>query len=416
MALFAGFPLWWALGMGGFIWPLLAVPMMAALVVRPDLRMPRGTGLWILFLVWVLLSAIQLDELSRGFVFAYRFSLYLSAGVVFLYIYNSPRSALPATKVGRALAALWVFIVVGGFLGLIFQTFSFHSPTEMVMPRLLLADEWIHDMVHVDFAESVGLRPNAPFTYTNEWGANFALLSPFACLVLGGWQRRPTLMWPLLMAASLVPLMLSTNRGAWVSLGIGFAYAAVRLGLRGRRRALTGLLLLIGTIGVLLVATPLGRSLETSLSQRESTETRLSLYEQTKDAVLESPLFGYGAPRPSRDATQPPLGTHGQLWMVTFSHGIPAALFYVTFLLMLFWRTRRGRSRIEFFANVTMVIALVQLPFYGALPAQIFVIMVTAALALRERDAAATYERGSSSKTVHRMERERKPELVATPV
>lgn len=415
VALFGAFPLWWALGLGGFIWPLMAVPMLVSLVMRTNLKMPRGIGLWALFLMWVLLSAIQLDEVSRAFVFAYRYSLYLAAGIVFLYVYNAPRSTMPATKVGRVLAALWIVVVVGGLLGLVFQTFSFHSPTEMMMPRFLLADDWIHDMVHVDFAESVGLRPNAPFTYTNEWGANFALLTPFACLVLSGWQRRPTLWWPLLMVASFVPLVLSTNRGAWVSLGIGLTYGAVRLGLRGRRRALMGVLLLAGIIGALLFTTPLRTSLETSLSQRESTETRLSLYDQTRDAVLESPLFGYGAPRPSRDPTQPPLGTHGQFWMVAFSHGIPAAFLYVGFLLTLFWRTRRGRTRIEFFANVTMMIALVQLPFYGALPAQIFVIVVTAALALRERDAATTYERGSSRKTVHRMEEERRSELVPTP-
>ena len=75
------------------------------------------------------------------------------------------------------------------------------------------------------------------------------------------------------------------------------------------------------------------------------------------------------------------------MWMVTFSHGIPAGLLYVAFLVTMFVRTRRGRSRVEFFTRTTIVIAIVQLPFYGALPAQIFVVMVAAALALRERRA-----------------------------
>jgi O-antigen ligase len=157
--------------------------------------------------------------------------------------------------------------------------------------------------------------------------------------------------------------------------------------LRGRARALAGLILLVGMIFGLLIATPLGTTLQDALAQRESTESRFNIYEQTGAAVLDSPLLGFGAPRPNPDPTQPPLGTHGQLWMVTFSHGIPAGLLYVAFLLSLFFQTRKSRSRLGFFTHMAIVVGIIQLPFYGALPGQIFVVMVAAGLALRERDA-----------------------------
>ncbi|MDQ4095400.1 MAG: O-antigen ligase family protein [Actinomycetota bacterium] len=388
VALLGGFALWWALGLGGFIWPILAVPMLGSLLVMDRVRLPRGFGLYALFLFWVLMSATQLEgETSRMIVFAYRFSLYVAAGVTFLYVYNASSELLPARRVTKALVALWTLIVAGGFLGMLLGGFSMHSFTEQLMPGSFLGDKWVHDMVHIEFAEGVGLRPNAPFTYTNEWGANFALLAPFAFFAMGAWKQRPGIGWPILVALSFIPLLLSTNRGAWISLGGGILYVTVALVVRGRARALAGLVLLIGVVLGLVIATPLGTTLENALAQRESTESRFNIYEQTGAAVLDSPLFGFGAPRPNPDPSQPPLGTHGQLWMVTFSHGIPGGLLYITFLLSLFFQTRRSRSRLQFFCHMAIVIAIIQLPFYAALPGQIFVVMIAAGLALRERDA-----------------------------
>ena len=387
IALFGGFVIWWVLGLGGFIWPLLAIPMLGSLLVKKSVRLPRGFGLWVLFLMWMLLSATRLDSAPRMFVFGYRFSLYLAAGIVFLYVYNASRELLSDRRITLALVALWTLVVVGGFLGMVLPTFSMHSLVEQVMPGGFLADKWIHDMVHVEFAEGLDLRPNAPFTYTNEWGANFALLTPFVLLVMGGWRKGPGLAWPILLVLSFIPLLLSTNRGAWISLGGGILYVTISLILRGRARALAGLVLMLGVVVGLLIATPLGTTLQDALAQRESTESRFNIYEQTGAAVLDSPWIGFGAPRPNPDPTQPPLGTHGQLWMVTFSHGIPGGLLYVAFLLSLFLQTRKGRSRLQFFGHMVIVIAIIQLPFYGALPGQIFVVMAAAGLALRERDA-----------------------------
>ena len=52
-ALFAGFPLWWVLGLGGFIWLILAVPMAAWLLRQKTVLAPRGFTIWVAFLLWM---------------------------------------------------------------------------------------------------------------------------------------------------------------------------------------------------------------------------------------------------------------------------------------------------------------------------------------------------------------------------
>ena len=55
----AGYPVWWFLGAGALIWPLFSLPMLGRLVMRRrTVRVPRGFGWWLLFLVWMLLSFI----------------------------------------------------------------------------------------------------------------------------------------------------------------------------------------------------------------------------------------------------------------------------------------------------------------------------------------------------------------------
>jgi hypothetical protein len=100
--------------------------------------------------------------------------------------------------------------------------------------------------------------------------------------------------------------------------------------------------------------------------------------------------LGYGSPRPSEvDPSLPQVGTHGQLWLVMYSHGFPGLAFYLGWFAWCFWLTRRGRTRLAFWCNVVVFISLVQLPYYAQLPAQIQVTMVAAALALRESQRPA---------------------------
>ena len=60
------------------------------------------------------------------------------------------------------------------------------------------------------------------------------------------------------LALSVVPIVFSLNRGLWLSLGVGLAYAAVRFGaLRDTRRVMrvVGAVVVVGT---LVAVSPLG--------------------------------------------------------------------------------------------------------------------------------------------------------------
>ena len=78
------------------------------------------------------------------------------------------------------------------------------------------------------------------------------------------------------------------------------------------------------------------------------------------------------------------MGTQGQFWLILVSSGYPAVVFFVAWFAYLFWRSARGGSPVRFWVHVMVLIAIVQLPYYGMLPAELQIVMIGAALAFRE--------------------------------
>jgi hypothetical protein len=388
LALFIAFPLWWVLGLANLIWPILAVPMALALIVRGQVRAPRGFGVWLLFLFWMLVSALAINDI-RIVGWAFRAALYLADTVLFLYVYNASRRSLPAGTVAVTMAAFWVVVVLGGYLGMLVPDGGFSTPVERLLPDGL-AVPYVRELVHPKFAQVSGFgegyppRTQAPFTYTNEWAANFAMLMPFVFIAIGtlrrGWFR---LLLLLLLPLSLVPAFLSLNRGLLLGLALGLSYAAVRSTLHGRVRVLAGVVLVAGI--ALAVAPTLPQRAEQS--EGESNQTRLTLYAETVQRVADSPLIGFGAPRPSQDPSNPSTGTQGQLWMVLFSHGLPGLAFFMGWYLWVLWRSRATPSTTRLWTHVTLLTGTVLLTVYGMVPSGLAVFMVAAAVSLREAEA-----------------------------
>ncbi len=389
--MFGLFPVWWAMGLSAFIWPIFAVPMALSLL-RRNVRVPRGFGIWLLFLLWMLGSATQLGEASRGITFGYRVGIYLAATTIFLYVYNSSRDSLPDHRVILAVAMFWMVVTAGGFLGLLAPRFEFRSPVEAILPGGLAHNAFLHELVHPAASQVQNIfgydtaRPKAPFEYTNVWGAVFALSTPFVILA---WSvtRSPLWRWAirLFLVAAVVPVVASLNRGLWLSLGLGLVFAAARMAAAGRVRPLFGLMIGLVIAVTIVFASPLRGLIEARFSTSHSVRGRETLYSEATEGALKSPLLGFGSPRPSEsDPSLPEVGTHGQLWLVMYSHGFPGLALYIGWFGWCFWLTRRGRSRLAFWCNVVVFISIVQLPYYAQLPAQIQVTMVAAALALRD--------------------------------
>src|SRR5829696_8339529 len=244
-ALFAALPIWWALGAAYFIWPLITFALLFSLLLKGDVRIPPRFGLWLLFLAWMFLASLQLESQLKLALFFYRASLYVSATLLFLYIFNASRESLPDGTILRAMAMFWAAVIIGGFLGVFLPDVSFSTPVESIVPSSFLADQTAYYFVHPALAENMTFlgypvgRPKTLFAYTNQWGACAAVLTPLALAAVSQMRPGPARRGlGILLILSVVPITVSLNRGLWLSLGLGLAYVAIRL---GRQRDARGL-------------------------------------------------------------------------------------------------------------------------------------------------------------------------------
>ena len=395
IVLFAAFPVWWALGVSAFIWIFVAIPVLVSLVWRRQGKIPAAFILWMAFVSWVLLSGLQLTSGTKIITFSYRIIIYAAAGVLFVYIYNLPRSRSLDTKILRILTVFWMIVVVGGYLGILVGSHTFTAPFDYLLPHGLRSQPFVKELVQPVFVDTQASlrtlhfpRPAAPFTYSNYWGGNIAVLTTvaFAAAVAAGRGTRRKVIVGLLIA-SIVPMVISLNRGMFISLGIGVVYVALRLALRGRFASLGWLLGIGALIAVILVVTPLGHALAASFTSRNhghSDTTRLSASQMALAGARQSPIFGYGEPtQTTGQGQQPPIGTQGQLWTVLYSNGFPAAIFFVGFLVAVLWQTRRARGMAGLWLHTAPLVALPQIFVYGWLPVELQVVMAVSALAYR---------------------------------
>ena len=391
--MFALYPLWWLLGLVDVMWAPFAVMMALYLHRRGALRAPRGFGFWLLFLVWMLLSIIELDGSARLAGFTYRATLYLAFTIVFLYVYNG-RPTISERFVCGLLTVFWLITVLGGYLGVLFPRAVLDTLASRVLPHGLLTNELVNQMVVRRFAQFnpdayfyIDPRPSAPFLYTNNWGNAFSLLVPFviAYLVMVRGERK---FWWLVaaLAVSLVPAFLTLNRGMYLGLAVAMAYAALRLGLMRHSRAFVALLLVAVVGGTAFMVLPARDRLANRLESSSTTEDRAALYVEAWDATQKSPVFGYGAPRPSATKGAPSVGTQGQFWLVLYSHGVGAVVGFIGWFLIAFVSSLRRTDPTGLACSTVLLVALVELGYYGWLPQGLPLVMVAAALALRGRD------------------------------
>jgi O-antigen ligase len=387
----ATFPLWWLAGLFPFVWPIAAFFLLLALIQQGNVTFPRGFGLWFLLLAWAPLSALQLSGDNVTLLFAQRLATLGAATVVFLYIFNSSRETLPDRAIVDALTLFWSMLVVGGFIGMLFPTVSFQSPFELLLPESLVANPFVHDLVHVRFAQvqtflgyPVG-RPSPFFAFTNAWGGGVALLTPIAFAGLA--QARSVLrrrLLTILLVLSVVPIVVSLNRGVWLALTLALAYAALRFALARKLNALALLLSLVSVLLILFFLTPLGGLISDRLAHPHSNQGREALYHEAIDRTKESPLVGYGGPIPSEEAAgRPPVGTHSELFFLSISYGVPAVVLFAAWFGLTFLRSGRAASGPRFWAHVAILVFLMEAPYY-LLEMHLAVAMIIAAFIWRD--------------------------------
>ncbi|MEV5747775.1 O-antigen ligase family protein [Actinoallomurus sp. NPDC052308] len=393
-AFFAGYPLLWVLGLGGFAADLAALPMFGILLLRRGLRVPPGFGLWLLFLIWMTFAGTQLDSAGRMIGFVFRFMNYAAATVFFLYVYNSSRRALPLSRAIGLMALFWVWVVAGGYLGVVLPNGSISTPMQSLLPGSIAGNDYVKDLVHPKFAEvqrpwgapRAYNRPSAPFPYTNTWGSHFALLVPFAILYMRTaavrWRRQAV---TVLLLASLVPAFSTLNRGMFLAVGVGVLYAALRFGFRGQVKWLAAVLVLLGIGLATASALGVGQSIGSRTQYSSTNAGRATIYREAFERTLQSPFIGYGAPRPSLTLSIS-VGTQGQFWNVMFSFGFVALILFCAWLWSLPLRTRAAPGAL-LWLHVVTVMASFMMFYYGLDGSQLVVIFVASALVMRETAA-----------------------------
>lgn len=398
-AAFALYPVWWFLGLLDLILVPLAVVMLLHLVRARDVRVPRGWGVWALFVLWAGCSVIMLDELGAFIGFTYRYLLLLASTVLFVYVYNARRHLNDRYLLGL-MTGVWVTVVVGGYLAILFPDTTWRTPMAYVLDvvkaaapgsSIVFNNDLVIQMVIRRFAQynvtstlDLAPRPAAPFRYTNNWGNVYSLLLPLVvAYALRASARRRLLIWTLL-PLSAVPALLTLNRGMMLGILVAVLYLAVRALLNGRPTLFMATILATLVAVGLFFALPIQERLDNRLGEgASSTETRSSVYQQALASVPDSPFFGYGTPLEGTNPTAPPVGTQGQVWIILVSHGALALAAALGWLVSVIVRTRRRWDAVGLAAHTAVLVGTMELFYYGAVPYGLPLLLCAAALALR---------------------------------
>jgi hypothetical protein len=388
----AGMPLSFVLGIHGFVWALPGLVLGARILSDRSTRFPRSTLPLVAFLCWILLSATMISSSSGYLLFVFRWLLFAGALTTLVWLVNVSRERVPSQLMVDWLAALWIFLIVCGYLGVLFPLFVTKSPFQILLGPLGSVG-FVDELSRWRFAETQGFlgyqlpRPSAPFNATNGWGAAVGILTPF---FLHSWILQPDLRRRrrgiVIGLAGVYPILMSVNRGLWISLGVALIYFAARKALRGKLRPFLVLMGTLVAVIILLVVTPAGKLVADKLDRSDrSNDSRGNLYELAYEGAWESPLVGNGAPKRAEGAPEgmPPVGTHGMLWYLMFVHGFVGLGLFLTWLGAEVLRSGRVRTTDGWWTHLALVIGLVQVPFYGLLP-QVVLFGMAAGLSHRE--------------------------------
>ncbi|MFZ0159240.1 MAG: O-antigen ligase family protein, partial [Kineosporiaceae bacterium] len=371
LSLFVLYPLWWCLGITVILLPALGGICLFLMAMRGWIRLPRIWMWWAAYLIWMAASVVMVDSGGRLVGFAQRLSGALGATLLVVYVFNA-RESLPRRRVLAAMTTFLGWMVIGGYLGMLFPGFRLSTPAIVLAPPEIATNEYVVNLLSPRFAEvqhpygatSDFIRPSAPFPYTNAWGHAFVLLLPVVAALAVRASRRTRWLLAALVASAVPPALATLNRGIAVGIAVALAYLALRY---VRRASLVRVLQILGgsalVAGVVLASGVLNRVGERT-STSSTTEDRAALYREAFHRTLESPFLGWGAPRPSL-TLEVSVGTQGHFWYLMFSHGFVGLALFLASIWGLALVTRRVRDPESILMHTVVVVIGVMLMFYG---------------------------------------------------
>ncbi len=430
--LYLGFPVWWAMGLADIIFFVMATAMAVILYRQRPVLVPRGTAPWFLFLIWMLAGGFLLHAVAPGTVpgggglgrlaaFGIRVGWYLAITIAMLYVVNTSRQ-VATLRIVRLLGAMFVIVTCFGLLAVIAPNLEFSSPIELLLPKGLASNNFVRTLVHPSLASGSDFlgyqqpRPTAPFAYSNAWGNNLALFLPFFVMAWfgkdAGWRRT---VGPVVLLAAIIPITFSLNRGLWVSLALAATYAAVRLAVNGKGRALQALVVAVLVGGVIFVNTPLYDTLVLRVETPHSNDRRVGTAETVISVAAEgSPVVGFGSTRKMQGSfnslaggeteschqcAAPPLGTQGFIWRLILTTGFGGTLLCLSFFALQFLRRARGPAPIDVVGCSVLIVSVLCFFVYDSLGSAMFTSFIAVGLMARadhKSDAATDNTTGAS--------------------
>lgn len=393
-------------GLHGLAWTLPAVVFGTRMLAHRETLYSWSSVPLIGLVLWIPLS-ISVIPPSGIPLFTYRWLLFAGCLTTFVWLVNVSEEAVPSERIVRWLAGLWITLVVFGYLATIFPSLIMASPLGVALGPVgniefvARITEWRFSETHQFMGYPVP-RPAAPFGSANSWGSAMGILTPFfvySWIVHASPRRRRV--GVILGLIGIYPILVSVNRGLWLSLIVGSAYFAARKAIRGRFGALAVLMAGVVVLAALFVITPAGGLVTDRLDNSEkSNSARSSLYERAWQGAQESPLVGNGAPVYAEDLPEgtPPVGTHGLIWYLMFIHGFVALAFFMVWLAIEVFRSGLLTSQLSWWIHLSLVATVVQMPYYGLLP---HLVLVGIAVGLAHREAARPLDKVTDARVGH---------------
>lgn len=381
--------------------------MLYLLITRaPEISILPGVMPYVVFVGWLVCCVVVLGDYGDMLGFVMRFTQFASYAVILIYVINA-RTALPAHSILRCIGYTYLWIVLGGYLGMFFPEGSLKFTVGMLLPASLASNEYIYELFTPPFAEiqtpwgaeESFYRPSAPFLYANGWGAGIGILIPAVIGVAAATRKwRSKFFLVLGLAACVPPMILSTNRGLLVGVTVAVAYVMLRYFLRGRILAVLAMLFTAVAASITLVSVGVLEGITERQEAVDTTEGRGNLYLETWQRSLQSPIFGYGSPQPSY-TSEIFVGTQGMLWSLMFCYGLVGCGLFYYFFISVVMRTWSAPSDSALWIQAAIVSAAFMGIFYG-LDRHLPVLMLMIGLLLRERYAPRSrYWRTSPSVT-----------------
>jgi hypothetical protein len=337
--------------------------------------------------------------------FGVRAGWYLIITMAMLYVVNTTRS-VSTLRITRLLG--WMFVVTAAFgvLAVLVPTLEFNSLVEMLLPSKFASTNFIRALVHPslssssDFLGYVQPRPTAPFPYSNAWGNNLALYLPFFIMSWfgkdAGWRRQ---LAPFVVLGSFFPIIFSLNRGLWISLAVAAVYAAVRLAVNGKARALQMLIAAAIVGGIVFVSSPLYDTVVLRIETPHSNDRRAGTAETVIGVTAAgSPLMGYATTRTMQgtfaslaggetaechQCAAPPLGTQGFMWRLVLTTGFVGTGLCLAFFVFQFLLRARGPSPINVVGCTVLLESVLCFFVYDSLGSALVTTMIAVGLMAR---------------------------------